>query len=153
MSGDSARSQTVRRPRSDKPVGIPLVGKMVGAVVGLVFAGIGITVIAFLWGTPRNDFFAPPLLFRVFGTFIALAFVAVGCAVFYGAVSAAGPLARSVADNMEETPDREEPEAEAAADTYTCPHCGAPVADGSDVSPHGDAKCHYCSGWFNVHGK
>jgi DNA-directed RNA polymerase subunit RPC12/RpoP len=34
---------------------------------------------------------------------------------------------------------------------YHCPACGAPLAEGADVSPHGDAKCTHCGSWFNIH--
>jgi DNA-directed RNA polymerase subunit RPC12/RpoP len=35
---------------------------------------------------------------------------------------------------------------------YSCPHCGAPLAVGESISPHGDVKCAHCDCWFNIHG-
>ncbi len=36
---------------------------------------------------------------------------------------------------------------------YACPHCGAPIESGADVSPHGDSRCGFCDSWFNIHAK
>ena len=41
-------------------------GRFIGAVFGLVFFGIGLTVIGFLWGAPFGEFGSPPLVFRIF---------------------------------------------------------------------------------------
>ena len=44
---------------------------MLGAVFGIVFGGIGISVIGFLWTV--SGFGEPPFFFKVFGSLIALA--------------------------------------------------------------------------------
>ena len=36
-------------------------------------------------------------------------------------------------------------------DPYQCPACGARIQEGDEVSPKGDVKCPYCTGWFNIH--
>ena len=71
--------------RTDYRAPVPPAGKFLGGVFGLIFAGIGLTVIVFLWGALRDGFGSPPLFFRVFGTFIALAFVAFGGTMAVGA--------------------------------------------------------------------
>ena len=125
----------------------------VGLVFGLVFLGIGVTVIVFMW--TAEGFGAPPLVFRVFATFIAIAFIAMGGATAYsaGRVLAgkddpglvAGRPEQLRYDSQSGSTDR------SSQMKYTCPACGAPLASGADVSPHGDVKCTHCGGWFNVH--
>jgi hypothetical protein len=125
----------------------------VGLVFGLVFLGIGVTVIVFMW--TAEGFGAPPLFFRVFATFIALAFIAMGGATAYsaGRVLAGKDDPSLVAGRPERLPyDSQDGSAERGSQVkYTCPACGAPLASGMDVSPHGDVKCTHCGGWFNVH--
>ena len=53
-------------------------------LMGIVPLGIGLTVLGFLWLTPFNEFGSPPLFFRVFGSFIALAFVLTGVGFIAG---------------------------------------------------------------------
>jgi hypothetical protein len=127
------------------------IARFLGAVVGFVFAGIGITVLVFLWGTPWNEFGSPPLGFRVFGSFIAIAFVAVGGGMGLGAIlvrrpALDGPTATAKRGRRADAP-QDMPPAK-----YDCPRCGAPLENGHDVSPHGDAKCGYCNSWFSVRG-
>lgn len=38
-----------------------------------------------------------------------------------------------------------------ATDGYSCRACGAPVEDGSRISPSGDYRCTHCGKWSNVH--
>ena len=105
-----------------------------------IFGCIGVTVLVFLWGA--RGFGAPPLVFKVFGSFIALAFIVMGFGVPLSALAKrsritttggeAGPGGHGTADR----PDH--------PGGYTCPHCGANVADG-EVSPSGDIKCRYCN--------
>lgn len=131
-------------------------GRVLTGVMGFVFGGIGLTVLMFLWGTSSNEFGAPPLFFRIFGSFIALAFVAFGGTMGFSAFwsSLPGP-----AGQMEQILSSEPvtPPAPAApsqtADSYVCTKCGAPLAKGVDVSPLGDVKCSFCGAWFNVHGR
>ena len=118
-------------------------GRLIGAVFGFAFAGIGLTVLGFLWGT--HGFGEPPLFFKLFGSFIAIAFVAVGGTTFLAALK--GPP--SLPENLGT------PSPEAASGTgsgYQCPACAARLSEGADVSPKGDVKCGYCKQWFNIHG-
>jgi hypothetical protein len=132
-------------------------GVFVGLVFGLVFLGIGITVIVWMW--TAQGFGAPPLVFRVFATLIAIPFVAVGGATAYSA-------ARALRGGYEHPPFGQPPQPleelpledklgegfdRGGQVGYTCPGCGAPLARGADVSPHGDVKCGHCGRWFNVH--
>ena len=132
------------------------VGKFIGGAMGLIFSGIGLTVLIFLWGAPFDEFGSPPLFFRVFGSFIALAFVLVGGGTFLG-ILLSGNVSGNRPSAMSDSPE------EGAADgalsqpegalQYRCPNCGAPLEGDLEVSPHGDAKCMFCKGWFNIHGK
>ena len=118
-------------------------GRFLGFVFGIVFGGIGFTVIGFLWG--ERGFGEPPLFFKLFGSFIALAFVAVGGTILLAAIK--GPPSQS--GNTVSAP----PEAAPADGTgYKCPAFGARLGEGADVSPKGDVKCGYCKQWFNIHG-
>jgi hypothetical protein len=118
--------------------------------IGIVPLGIGLTVIGFLWGTPFNSFHSPPLFFRIFGSFIALAFVMVGGAILFGKHSP-----RQHLDQLGRSPDPrppgDQPRPSVPAGGYTCSNCSAPLGKGADVSPHGDVKCAHCGKWFNVH--
>lgn len=117
---------------------------------GIIPLGIGLTTIGFLWGTPFGGFGSPPLFFRIFGSFVALGFVLVGAGILFGNPSSR--LGASVGGRHEEDagPTGEHPRGDSA---YTCTHCGAPLAEEADVSPHGDVRCPFCKGWFNVHRK
>lgn len=123
--------------------------RAVNLIFGLVFAGIGVTVLVFLWSQPFGVFGAPPLFFRVFGSFIAIAFVTVGGTSAYAAIHAANVLQTMNDWSESETDDKQDHSGSQAA--YACPRCGAPLANQADVSPHGDVKCDHCGGWFNVH--
>ena len=110
---------------------------------GFAFAGIGLTVLGFLWGT--HGFGEPPLFFKLFGSFIAIVFVAVGGTRFFAAIKGAP----SLTENTNSAP------SDAVLDEgtgYKCPACGARLGEGTDVSPKGDVKCGYCKQWFNIHG-
>ena len=126
-----------------------VMGRVVGATVGFVFAAIGITVITFLWFGFDSDFGRPPLVFRIFGSLIALVFIVVGGSAGLAAVTAnprllAGPTAAAAA-----TPAC--PNLLATGGPFTCPHCGAAMSGAA--SPHGDVKCAHCGAWFNIHGR
>lgn len=75
---------------NDSTGGGPNVGRFIGGVFGLVFAGIGLTVIIFLWGAPFGEFGSPPVIFRIFGSFIAIAFVAMGGGAAFAAITGKG---------------------------------------------------------------
>ena len=125
------------------------IARFVAAVFGLVFFGIGLTVLGSLWLSADDQ---PPLVFRLFGSFIAIAFVAMGGAMAFGAIFGKmmlSPVARvqAMAKSMGISP------APAGAVSYTCPHCNAPLQNRADVSPSGDAKCTFCNSWFNVRQK
>ncbi len=106
-----------------------------------IFGFIGITVFIFLW-TARG-FGAPPLIFRLFGSFIAIAFMIMGFGM---------PLSILLKGGKSSTPDVFQHPGRAASKpgTYDCPSCGANVGN-ADVSPSGDIKCSYCHEWWNVH--
>ncbi len=132
------------------------VAKFIGGTVGLIFAGIGVTVLIFLWAAPINEFGSPPVFFRIFGSFIAAAFVAIGggsaFAIIVGGSAAQKLVKRSVNAAYESATDEENSETiQASPANYKCPQCGAPIESGSDVSPHGDARCGFCDSWFNIH--
>ena len=119
--------------------------RLLGIVFGIVFGGIGLTVIGFLWGT--RGFGEPPLFFKLFGSFIALAFVAVGATFFMAAIKGQIPLSGN-ADSARLDPST----GDGDGDGYKCPACGARLGEAADVSPKGDVKCGYCKQWFNIHG-
>jgi hypothetical protein len=117
-------------------------GRLLGAVFGIVFAGIGLAVIISLWSV--RGFGEPPMFFKLVGSFIAIAFVAFGAA-FASAAFKRQPLPGQTHDAP---PSGAGPADEAG---YKCPACGARLGDGADVSPRGDVKCGYCKQWFNIH--
>lgn len=133
------------------------IGRLVGTVFGLIFLGIGLTVIGFLWGAPFGQFGSPPLFFRIVGSFIALAFVTMGGATAYGAFTGKVPNAatsRLGATQRENAAASTRPSADSSSrEGYSCDRCGAPLTSSADVSPHGDVKCTHCDGWFNIHAK
>jgi DNA-directed RNA polymerase subunit RPC12/RpoP len=111
---------------------------------GIIPLGIGLSVLGFLWLTPFNEFGSPPLFFRIFGSFIALAFVLVG-----GGMIAAtfGARIRGLPGQGTTGPSMNAP----AGGGYQCAHCGATLGKEAEVSPHGDVKCAHCGRWFNIH--
>jgi len=127
------------------------IGRALVGVWGLLFLGIGVSVLIFLWIQPFGDFGSPPLFFRIFGSFIALGFVAFGLAMAAGAFAVGRHM--SSEPSIPVDPTSENPHSGSTATSYTCPHCGAPLAEGADVSPKGDVKCTYCKAWFNIHSK
>ena len=133
---------------SDSPINAGA-GRFIGGVFGFAFAGIGLTVLIFLWGSPFGQWDSPPLFFRVFGSFIALVFLAVGSAVFVTSIKNRSAAQVAATDGFP-TPIAAKP---AGTTGYACPHCGAPLPAKADVSPLGDAKCPFCHTWFNIHQK
>lgn len=121
-------------------------------IFGACFGGIGLTVIGFLWGAPWNDFHSPPLVFRVFGTFVAIPFVVIGVTALFGKVPSVADRALALKDQLRESglvddqPARTPP----SPGKLKCPNCGSSPSQ-AEVSPHGDVKCDHCSRWYNVH--
>ena len=116
-------------------------------LVGVIPLGIGLTVLGFLWLTPFDEFGSPPLVFRIFGSFIALAFVLFGGGMIAASFRAQGlrPPGLDLGSSLEPP--------QTGSVGYQCSHCGAPLGDQADVSPHGDVKCAHCGRWFNIHRK
>lgn len=114
-----------------------------GALMGVVPLGIGLTVIIFLWSATGWD--APPLLFKIFGSFIALAFIVVGSTLVLAAFLRWPDPASLTSGISADVPQ--------PLGGYTCARCGAPLAADADVSPLGDVKCTSCGGWLNIHGR
>lgn len=108
-------------------------------VFSSIFGGIGLTVLIFLWGTPRDAFGAPPLFFRICGSFIAIGFIAFSAFGIYGAITGRTRQPRSRRRSNFES-----------AGSYECPSCGAGLGADTEVSPSGDVKCAHCNNWFNV---
>ena len=127
--------------------GIPGAGahRFIGAVFGFVFAGIGLTVIVFLWSQDPSDFHSPPLFFKIFGSLVALIFVLVGGTMGVATVRGKGTASPPAVDSSSTTGPPQ------AARGYQCPHCAAPLGAKADVSPSGDVKCPFCGRWFNIH--
>lgn len=105
-----------------------------------MFGFIGLTVIIFLW--TADGFGAPPTIFKLFGTFIGLAFMVVG---FGGPITALRKGNSIAMPKVDATVTSQK-----KAGGYDCPSCGANVGD-ADVSPSGDIKCQYCNEWWNIH--
>ena len=129
--------------------------RIVFGVFGFAFAGIGITVLGSLWLAPFNQFDSPPLFFRIFGSFIALVFVAMGGTTFVAAIFG-NHLQRPGTnfDKFNDTKEQRPPNAPAVPMSplnYCCSNCGAKLTNKADVSPLGDVKCSFCHQWFNIH--
>lgn len=129
-----------------------IVPRIVGGVFGFAFLGIGLTVLGFLWSAPFGEFGSPPLFFRLFGSFIAVVFVAVGGAIAFGSIFGKMDKINQVRHRMGRRRGTPDVPSGARSDMgYTCTSCGAPLASNADVSPHGDVKCTHCDRWFNIH--
>jgi DNA-directed RNA polymerase subunit RPC12/RpoP len=130
----------------------PRAVRFIFALFGFIFAGIGLTVIIFIWSEPFGGFGSPPLFFRIFGSFIAVAFIGFGAAMAISAIIGnKEPLAPSIPAASVA------PHAPASTahlpGRYACSRCAAPLADNAQVSPLGDARCPHCGSWFNIHGR
>ena len=123
-------------------------GRIIAGFMGIVFGGIGVSVLGFLWLSPWNQFDSPPLFFRIFGTFIALPFVGFGVMMIVGGL-AGGKITNTFSANLGTAQAQPNPTASIAGN-YVCPNCGATLTR-ADVSPMGDVKCEFCGTWFNIH--
>lgn len=106
-----------------------------------IFGFIGIIVLVSLWGG-SSDFGRPPLVFRLFGSMIAMAFILMG----FGMPLSLLRKSRGKAGLLDGTISKPPPS------QMDCPNCGANLGK-AEVSPSGDVKCSYCNGWFNIHQK
>ena len=135
---------------------VSLGARIFSGVIGVTFGGIGLAVLGFMWGFLGGDAFGgfggPPLFFRIFASLIALPFVALGAAALLAAVTgkAMGSTPTGIVQGIAT---RSNASPTPAAARYECPQCSSPLADRSDVSPHGDARCAHCGSWFNIHGR
>jgi hypothetical protein len=157
--------QNIPPPQNPIPTGP---ARFLGAVFGLIFFGIGITVIGFLWGLGGDGFDGPPVVFKIFGSFIALGFVAMGGTLAVTSIFGGGMIGRhralideamrraqeaQKASATSAPSQQQHPPSAPAMTGYACPHCGGTLGQKADVSPMGDAKCAFCGRWFNVHGR
>ena len=145
-------------PNDDNRKPVEIAGRAMAIIFGITFGGIGLAMIGFLW--TEHGFGDPPMFFKIFGTLIALPFVSFGGMFLlagFGLRKFAPKLsAQSLAERLKESRDElsDQPKVNSGLSTsYTCPHCGAPLASSSNASPHGDVKCGHCETWFNIYGK
>jgi hypothetical protein len=110
-----------------------------------IFGFIGLSILIGLWTT--KGFGEPPIFFKIFGSFIAIAFMAMGFGVPITALRK-GDSSFSMPNGGHPTASR----SPRPPNTYDCPHCGANVGK-VEVSPSGDIKCSYCNEWWNTHQK
>ena len=104
-----------------------------------IFGFVGVAVLIFLWGS-GDGMHAPPLFFKVFASFIALGFIAMGFGLPLAAIKLSKTSRKAGKQPVKSIGDSD----------YDCPNCGANVQD-AEVSPSGDVKCPYCKGWWNIH--
>ncbi len=123
--------------------------RLIPVFMGFIFAGIGITVLIFVWGAPSGGFGSPPLFFRVFASFIALSFVVVGGGSALAALKFKSPL-NQMTNHLHSLKTPNHTTANETANRYACPKCGASLNSDADISPSGDVKCSYCDSWFNT---
>lgn len=116
-------------------------------LMGIVPLGVGLTLLAFVWGS------GAPLFFCVFASFVALGFILTGAKLISGGVHDPRRL-RQMAEQLQSQlldPAEQEPSGPPGSIDYRCDACGAPLSSDADVSPHGDVKCAHCNRWFNIH--
>lgn len=130
------------------------ISRFIAGIFGLVFAGIGVAVIIFVWGFDDHA----PVFFRIMATFISIAFIAMGGGIAFAAISgrlipnpAAGARQMRADLLSQQGTTTQQPSRPVASVAYQCPSCAAPLAKDADVSPSGDVKCKFCNRWFNIH--
>ena len=137
------------------PFKVPTAMRFVGGIFGLVFAAIGVTVILNMWFGEMGE--GAPVFFKLFASFIATAFIAMGGTLAYGSFFGSGHMMdpNHLAVHARQMTEKHTASARPTAagpGNYVCPHCGGKLTR-ADVSPLGDVKCTFCGAWFNVHGK
>ena len=110
-----------------------------------MFGFIGITVLVFLW--TAKGFGAPPLFFKVVGSFVAIMFILIG---FGTPLSLLKKGQSGLQQNSLPRKELETSVRQGSDSTYRCPGCGAGIAN-QEVSPSGDVKCQFCKKWWNIH--
>jgi hypothetical protein len=120
--------------------------RFIGGAMGLVFFGVGLSFLGFLWLSPFGAWNSPPLFFRIVGSFISIAFVVMGGALAWGAFRGGGPLRGSIPESGPT-----QPASPNKVGAYHCAQCAAPLSEKAEVSPLGDVKCTFCGAWFNIY--
>lgn len=123
-------------------------------LMGIIPLGIGLTVIIGVWSMPYSGFGAMPIFFRVFASFIALAFVMIGGGAIFGLTNPENQLHSRLNQLRRIHPDLDvsnKAHTSATDGSYACTNCGAALDRQADVSPRGDVKCGHCGKWFNIH--
>ena len=109
------------------PRGPLMAQRFLAGLFGLVFAGVGLTLITFMW-IGSDDFGSPPVFFKIFASFIAIAFVGFGGTMAYGAWRSNGLLGN--VDKIFQAAQARATGASAdAKGGYSCPSCGAALAE------------------------
>lgn len=127
-------------------------------LIAIFPVGVGLTLLVGLWGGGMGN---PPLMFKLFGSFVCFFFITIGAGIFTAAGKMSDPrqLAKSaheMAQQLSELQANSNANDESSDSPtprvgYDCPNCGASIGEDADVSPSGDAKCMYCKRWFNIH--
>lgn len=140
-------------PKKTNPEMAPIAPRIIFGTFGFAFAGIGVSLLVFLWMAPFDAFGSPPLFFRVFGSLIAICFVAVGTTLFIGAIfGSTFPTPNAALQSLiERNARRNGMKQNPPVLNYSCPNCGAQLGKDVQVSPLGDVNCQFCHQWFNVH--
>ena len=124
-----------------------------------IFGVIGVITLVFLW--TATGFGAPPLFFKLFGSCIAVAFIAFSAFGIYNAWTAKARLSRFVrhthrfgpstpVDRASEVGDAPARSRDPSSPDWGCPNCGAGLASDTEISPSGDVKCPFCDQWFST---
>ena len=80
-------------PNDQQTRAASIAGRAILVVFGITFGGIGLAVIGFLW--TQSGFGEPPTFFKIFGTLIALPFIAFGAMFLIGGLGLAN-FARAI---------------------------------------------------------
>lgn len=123
-------------------------------LLGIVPLGIGLTVLGGIWFSDFGPFGGPPLFFKFFISFIAIAFILQGLSTLTVAdMMTSGSLHDLLTKQLNSNfKPQNEPEAKKTGQ-YECSNCNAPLVNQADVSPLGDVRCKHCGKWFNIHGR